>query len=760
MIEEKLQKKLRKSITAAICIIVGILACGALISAYLQNAKTQVVRNQVIAEAEEYKDRILKQLDGDSQILTGISQFIDSNHAADHDALAERLSQVLQSSSFVTIVYYDQSETGIICNRGKEAVLDAPLSALSKEAQEVILQSLQGTASVSKLFESSISGRRVFVYSVPVYDGEQLIGALAASDHIEIFSDILSGNTVLGGGGYIHMLDSQGNFLIRSSRSVVPQALPSIFDGPYLSADSKEETRKALADQKRIFSTFTYENRTYPFLLEPVGFNNWYLFCVNTGEGLIGDSSASILTMQITFAAILFLVLLLTLRGYRLLRDYNRQLRALAYHDALTGAESLSRFRQRLPEALAHTGGSVSALCVRQFPFIIEIFGKEKANQLLCQIKETAELHLRSDEFFCRDTDDRFYFFLRDTDRDAIQSRLLALTDALEHSAEIGRTNYQLAFYTGVAISQKSVVPQEAADNLMTHVQFALDRAKGGYASTIWFFDAELHIREELENYIESHMKQALQDGEFKLFLQPKKDLKTDRLSGAEALVRWITAEGKSIFPDQFIPLFEQNGFCVKLDLYMVEQSCKQLRSWIDDGFDPLPLSVNQSKLLFFEPDYVNQITELVKQYRIPASLITLEILEGLALENVDELNAKIVQLQSEGFRVSLDDFGSGFSSMNILGKLEIDELKLDRDFLLSASGPDHSRVRLILEEIVKIAQKLHISTVAEGVETVEDEAMIRNLGCDYGQGYLYSRPVNAEEFSKKYIKNPENRKL
>ena len=155
---------------------------------------------------------------------------------------------------------------------------------------------------------------------------------------------------------------------------------------------------------------------------------------------------------------------------------------------------------------------------------------------------------------------------------------------------------------------------------------------------------------------------------------------------------------------------------------------------------------------VFFEGDYVQRLTAILQKHRIPARFITLEILEGLALENIDELNAKIGQLQKLGFRVSLDDFGSGYSSLNILGNLKIDEVKLDRDFLMNAA--DQDRVRLIMEEIVHIAGRLGISTLAEGVETPEDEQLIRSIGCDTGQGYLYSRPLSAEEFDQKYMKS------
>lgn len=206
------------------------------------------------------------------------------------------------------------------------------------------------------------------------------------------------------------------------------------------------------------------------------------------------------------------------------------------------------------------------------------------------------------------------------------------------------------------------------------------------------------------------------------------------------------------IYPDQFIPLFENNGFCTKLDLYMVECACRQIREWLDQGKEPVGISVNQSKLLFYEKDYIEVMTELKERYEIPDQLITLEILEGLATENVGELNRKIGILRAQGFRISLDDFGSGYSSLNVLGNLRIDELKLDRGFLMEAADKKNTRFRTVMEEIVQLTKRLQISTVVEGVETEDNERFCREIGCDLGQGYYYSRPIPREEFNQKYM--------
>ena len=754
MIEKRLQKRLRKATILVICICTVFLICGGLFSSYLARTREEFLREQVIAETEEYKNRILKQLEADFQTLSTLSVFLNSEYISDAELLAEHLRQTQEYNEYITIAYYNTDGKGVIASRGRDILTEAGLSDLSPEGADSIEKVLNGESCVSRLFESQISGNRVFVYSVPVYENGKIIGALAASDHIEIFSDILSGNTVFGGGGYIHLIDSEGDFLVRSSNSVVKDNVPSIFEGPYLSGESRSNVEDALENQKRIFSSFSYNGRDYPFLLEPIGLNNWYLFCVNTGDSLNARTDISTHMAQLMAAAIVLLVIFLMLYGYRLMRNYNKDLLYLAYHDALTGAENMSRFRQKLIETLKTGRGSVAAFTIRQFPFLTEIFGKEKSDQLLRQIREIADRHIKAEEFFCRDAEDRFYLFFKDTEKDIIRQRLEAFISEIEKTTIFNRTDYQLAIYCGVTISSDSADPEAEAENMLTHIHFALNKARGGHSSTIWFFDTELHKQEELENYIESHMHSALENGEFKMFLQPKKDLRSGSLNGAEALVRWQTESGKMIFPDQFIPLFESNGFCTSLDLYMVEQACRQIRTWLNSGIEPVPISVNQSKLLFFEGDYVQKLTAILTRYQVPAHFIILEILEGLALENLDELNEKISQLQELGFRISLDDFGSGYSSLNILGNLKIDEVKLDRDFLMNAADQNQNRVRLIMEEIIHIAGRLGISTLAEGVETPKDEQFIRSIGCDTGQGYLYSRPLSAEDFDEKYMKH------
>lgn len=286
----------------------------------------------------------------------------------------------------------------------------------------------------------------------------------------------------------------------------------------------------------------------------------------------------------------------------------------------------------------------------------------------------------------------------------------------------------------------------------MSHVMLALSHAKQSQQAIISLYDTKIHEKELMQNYIENRMEWALEHEEFQLFLQPKMDLSQKSLSGAEALVRWVVDEDQTIFPDEFVPIFERNGFCIQLDYYMVEQACKQIRAWMEAGLSPVPISVNQTKLLLYEDDYVERICAITQRYGVPNCYITLEILEGLALENLEKVAVCIDQLHHHGFQISMDDFGTGYASLNTLSHLQIDELKLDRSFLMQADqNTDHNR-RKILEVVIEVAKRLHIVTVAEGIETEDHAQLMREMRCDYGQGYYYSQPIPASEFTDMFL--------
>jgi EAL domain-containing protein (putative c-di-GMP-specific phosphodiesterase class I) len=251
----------------------------------------------------------------------------------------------------------------------------------------------------------------------------------------------------------------------------------------------------------------------------------------------------------------------------------------------------------------------------------------------------------------------------------------------------------------------------------------------------------------EKEMTIESRMEEALIKKEFLMYLQPKFDTITEQIVGAEALVRWQTPN-EMLFPDSFIPIFERNGFISKLDMYMLEQVCLLQRRRLNENKTAVPISVNQSRLLLYNPSYVDTLIDLVDRYEIPHHLIELEITETVVFEDKLVAIKTFRQLLDRGFKILMDDFGSGYSSLNMLKEIDVSAIKIDRAFLENFMNSD--RGRKVMFSVLVLIRELNLMSVAEGVETKEQLDFLKNAGCHWVQGFYFSKPVPVSEFLKK----------
>ena len=438
--------------------------------------------------------------------------------------------------------------------------------------------------------------------------------------------------------------------------------------------------------------------------------------------------------------------------AYKTLASENKLLH-LSIYDELTGAYNRTYFCKLVEQRIARgEPGALVALNIHNFKYVNDTYGTHWADQLLCRMKDILAANLSEDELLCRPSADCFYIAILDERPEAIKRRMDGLQAKLKVMAEELLDGYRISIYCGAVSSATSPDPTNTQTNLSC-LMVALAHAKQSAGSSVCMYDDSMHKEEQLRQYIETNMHRALAESEYQVYLQPKMNLRTGRIDSAEALVRWQTKERGLLFPDQFIPLFEQNGFCKRLDLYMMEKACQLLRSWMDAGISPITISVNQTKALFVSEDYVEKLLEITSRYRVSPRYIVPEILEGLAFENSAELNRTIADLNHAGFRVSMDDFGSGYSSLNTLGKLHIDQIKLDRMFLMDLRKEQRNAQYEVMFSIFSMAKKLGIETVTEGVETKEDEELIQSMGCDYGQGYCYSKPIPANDFRNTFLK-------
>ena len=271
----------------------------------------------------------------------------------------------------------------------------------------------------------------------------------------------------------------------------------------------------------------------------------------------------------------------------------------------------------------------------------------------------------------------------------------------------------------------------------------ALNRIKKHYGKYVSMYDDSLRATLLREQQILDTMETALKERQFQVYYQPKYDIESNHISGAEALVRWIHPEYGFMSPGEFIPLFERNGFISKLDYYVWEETCKNLRKWKDEGRRPISVSVNISRRDFDAPDLAEQIMNLTDQYGIDRELLHLEITESVYTDEPEYIVRTVKELRDSGFKIEMDDFGSGYSSLNMLSELSIDVLKLDMKFVQSTSQNRKS----ILGFVISLAKWLNLVTIAEGVENEEQVEKLRSLGCDYVQGFYYAKPMPRSEF-------------
>lgn len=302
---------------------------------------------------------------------------------------------------------------------------------------------------------------------------------------------------------------------------------------------------------------------------------------------------------------------------------------------------------------------------------------------------------------------------------------------------------FKLEVVAGIFFLQKPLPINICIDR----AALALDHLKDDHSRSYMVYNEA--IREQLlgESELIKDFQEALESGQFFVLLQPKYYLDTEEVMGAEALVRWNHPAKGLLSPLQFIPLFEENNLITELDMFVLRKVCSKLRHWLDEGFVPLPISVNQSRAHLENPTYVNDLVHAVDDYRLEHNLLEFEMTESFFLDDLGQFKAVVSDLRREGFAVSIDDFGSGYSSLNMLKNISFDFLKLDRGFLMEAE--DDHRSQMVIQSVIQMAQKLGISIVAEGVETKAQVEMLRAMECTIAQGYYYQRPIPMDAYEK-----------
>lgn len=422
------------------------------------------------------------------------------------------------------------------------------------------------------------------------------------------------------------------------------------------------------------------------------------------------------------------------------LRESSAMLNMLEY-DQLTGLYSREFFYQRVARVLEQEPDKqYDIICsdIENFKLVNERSGEGMGDELLRYVADMLRNHLGSNDLCARIRGDVFAFLVEHEEND--------LEQTVEQQVKNGYPNCPVPNLTIKYGIYENVNRQLPISVMCDRALLALRRIKNQYGKYIARYDDSLRLALLREQQIIDSMEQALAEHQFEVYFQPKHEIRTGNITGAEALVRWSHPQFGFMSPGEFIPLFERNGFISKLDSYVWNETCRYMRNWIDRGLPIVPISVNLSRADFDIPDLADQICRLTNDYNLDHSLLHLEITESAYTDNPQQIINTIHELRTLGFKIEMDDFGSGYSSLNMLSELPIDVLKMDMHFIQQKATEQN---RSILNFIVSLSKWLNLITIAEGVETREQMEYLKSIGCCYVQGYYYAKPMPAAEFEE-----------
>lgn len=524
--------------------------------------------------------------------------------------------------------------------------------------------------------------------------------------------------------------------------------------------NSKESFDKSV--KKDHFGVASTKNRfgdtIYFAVAELSGYEDFYVVrFINTEamEAAIHQSMLWVYILLVLMLGSIVCIIVCTVINYVVNR---KEVYRAAYVDPLTGLPSKTKHKMDAQVLIDKQDRKYAYVTfdVNNFKYINEMFGYEYGNRILVRVAEIVKGFTKEKELCARVSADNFALLLLDEKgQEALTKRIAELMETIAELKVEGKEHNlcNLKLSCGVYRIEKA----KDINKVRAYANLARSESKKRMFSEVVYYDDTLRSRRVEERELEYDAEEALKNGEFLVYFQPKYDVMSERIIGAEALIRWMHSKRGMLSPGLFVPLFEANGFIIELDIYVLEKVCELIASWIKTGIQPVCISVNLSRTHLYERDLVGRLVSTVNKYDIPREYIEFELTESAFYEDMEALLRIMEEIKKEGFRLSMDDFGSGYSSLNLLRQLPVDVLKLDRGFLGDCEENDENdRGKRIVTHVISMAKDLEMSVLAEGVETKGQKDFLQGAKCDMIQGYYYAKPMPTNEFEQLYKEQKE----
>lgn len=415
----------------------------------------------------------------------------------------------------------------------------------------------------------------------------------------------------------------------------------------------------------------------------------------------------------------------------------------IVFVDELTGLPNMDHMNKVVADKIDNGDEFCLAVFdINGFKLINDTLGFEQGDNHLRYIGDKLKEYANVFEFACRCDNDNFAIVIKGDN----VKRAGELLDKLfgELSCLQGSNNYHVQYSCGVVAQNGEY---DSVNILFDYAKIAKSIGKKENHTKIVVYDEELKNEMIRRQQLKDDLQDALDNGEFMVYLQPKYNLQDDTLAGAEALVRWNYKHKDLLSPAMFVPVFEEDGSIGMIDQFVLRTVSCKLGEWLKQGYELLPISVNVSRVQLTNQNFVNEVAATVEKHGVPFEYIDLELTESVGFDNMAYLLKTMKDIEERGFGISMDDFGTGYSSLGLLQKMPLDILKLDKVFIDDYTDETCEKEKLMICDIINMAHHLGIKVIAEGVETEQQRDMLRDAGCEIVQGYYYSKPIPISEY-------------
>lgn len=714
-------------------IVLIIIIASAFYLNYMQNLINENTFKNLKELTKQDAVKIENKLEEDIRILNSICNEALRNNVKTDEELFQIYNNNTGKDNFtrMAIMHHD----------GKTITSDKEEVDLSEDIDYFFSNS---DAQISRSRESKIDMQEINIYFKKInINNEDIVVMLIVEtkEYERLFT-----NKLYNGNGYEFIITKEGEMIANSADF---ENTNNIYIGLKDNIDENIKINKGKIDEieNDIHNNISKEkilkinNHNYFLSYTSLSLNDWNLLILTPGN-IIAEELNKVL--KITVEVAIFIILFITIISiYIIISNIKKkeQLYKLAYIDPITKLGNYYYFLEEGEKILNNNKNQniyTLVLDIEKFKYFNKNYGHDKGNKLIIEIGNKLKIELKSHKkIICRFSNDIFGIIIKTNEK------ISKIADNIFNTLskiKIDDENYYIYPVIGIYQCKQN-------DNILDSIDkatIAHDEIIGKYNEKYSIFNEKMENEILKEHKIEEIMESAIENKEFKVYYQPKISLLNEKMVSAEALVRW-EKNGEIISPGKFIPLFEKNGFILKLDMYIYECVCKDIKTWKEKFNFNQVISINISKKHFEEKNFIDKYVKIARKYEIPTNLIDLEITESVSENpNIDlvEITNKI---KEKGFIVSLDDFGTGYSSLNMLQDINIDILKIDKSFIDKIE--DNNKKIDLVKYIIKMAKELNIKTVAEGVENKEQINYLKKNKCDIVQGYYYSKPLRKEDF-------------